>query len=127
MLDASCSEKLQLDPELGKNKRHGKAKKSCQTAAIRYQRHECHEQFSMCTNISDSGVSPCDEASPKTTMRGGRMPAHDGQVCPAIQAKCQKCGGKGHYAKLCMTSVVQAMVSRAYYANLGGSSSLKVT
>ena len=54
-----------------------------------------------------SRVSKKQTSTPGSTcQRCGAEPTHGREQCPAINAKCHKCGKLGHYARVCKTKKV---------------------
>ena len=111
--DFKLSERLQLDADLTLEKAINQAR---QTEAVKQQQSivrgddvkvEAVKGKKRQTNVAKAKpqLNHRFQNKPKgqanSCGRCGRYPTHDKQNCPAIDAKCNKCQKKGHYAKMC--------------------------
>ena len=132
--DAKLSEALQMDSDLTlstaiTNSRQSEAVKEQQTVVRnelplesqksteleaaqirRVKRSLTGQRKSKPAHFQASRVSKKQTSTPGSTcQRCGAEPTHGRERCPAINAKCHKCGKLGHYARVCKTKKVSTV------------------
>lgn len=112
--DRKLSERMQMDPDLTLEKATNLARQSetvkRQQSTIRGQEDKIVETIRRTREKRNYPQKKWQNKPSKTQSmtcyRCGKSPPHGKGQCPAREAVCHRCGGKGHYQSVCRTKQI---------------------